>query len=392
MRGVAGYWAEALQPYTEASAEGILVSSLVSFGSAVGRTASVTVGGTPHYANEFVALVGPTATARKGDTMRLGQRLVLQADSTWDSCRKRGFGSAEALVDAARDDGGGDGRLLVYEDELVSILNITTRKGDNTSAMLRSAWDGGRLEARSRGGGSVVASSAHVSILAGITPEELRKCVSATEIANGFLNRFLIVAVRRSRIMPSPPPIPPTLEEGYVDALSDAIQFAREGRAAHLRRDAAANELWDHAYREELSVDRPGLAGAACSRAEAHALRLQIIYALLDKSTVIRLEHVEAAIAVWRYCEESAFLVFGDREDTSDADVILSELVTRPDGLSRDEIRRLFSGHRSSDDLSRVLDQLVRSRLVQEEQIQTSGRPQTRYRLTSAAHGSRPGS
>ena len=41
-------------------------------------------------------------------------------------------------------------------------------------------------------------------------------------------------------------------------------------------------------------------------------LRLSVIYAALDGSDMIEVCHLEAALAVWRYCETSAHLIFGD--------------------------------------------------------------------------------
>ena len=45
------------------------------------------------------------------------------------------------------------------------------------------------------------------------------------------------------------------------------------------------------------------MAGAVTGRAEAQVMRISAIYALLDKSRLIRREHLEAAIALWEYCE-----------------------------------------------------------------------------------------
>jgi hypothetical protein len=39
------------------------------------------------------------------------------------------------------------------------------------------------------------------------------------------------------------------------------------------------------------------------ARAPAQVLRLSMMYALLDMSTTIRKEHLEAALEIWRYCE-----------------------------------------------------------------------------------------
>ncbi len=54
-------------------------------------------------------------------------------------------------------------------------------------------------------------------------------------------------------------------------------------------------------YREvygELSTGRPGLFGAAVNRAEAQVLRLSVLYAALDRSPAVSVEHLSAARAV----------------------------------------------------------------------------------------------
>jgi len=52
--------------------------------------------------------------------------------------------------------------------------------------------------------------------------------------------------------------------------------------------------------------------GAATNRAEAHVVRLAAIYATLDRDRQIRLPHLEAALALWRYSADSARWIFGD--------------------------------------------------------------------------------
>ena len=82
-----------------------------------------------------------------------------------------------------------------------------------------------------------------------------------------------------------------------------ALRFAQQQRPITF--DDAARERWIEIY-QQLSSARPGLAGAATARAEAHTARLALIYALLDLSERICLEHLEAALAVWRYSAASA--------------------------------------------------------------------------------------
>ena len=101
-----------------------------------------------------------------------------------------------------------------------------------------------------------------------------------------------------------------------------------------------------------LSRPEPAPARSArrrTSRAEAQVLRLSAIYAALDSSSVVGLPHLQAALAVWDYCSASASHLFGDSTGDAIADRILEALVESPQGISKQQIRRLFHGHVSCD-------------------------------------------
>jgi predicted transcriptional regulator len=390
LHGLAGEYATAVEPYTEACTAGVLVSTLVSFGSAVGRNAFMPVGGITHHPNEFALLVGPTATARKGDSMQLGLRPIEHASLEWRECQLGGFGSGEAVVDAVRDPdirlegdetkvvdaGATDKRLLVFEEELAHVIAVAGREGSTLSSLLRKAWDGRRLENRTKGR-RLIATGAHVSALTGITPEELIRRMPDTEVANGFMNRFLIVAVARARTRSRPTPIPATFDRDWGEAFREALAFAREHPGPMAWSDDGG-ALWDRAYVKQLSVERAGLAGSACARAEPHALRLAMIFALLDCSKTIQLDHVQAALALWNYCEQSTRLIFGDRLGDPDADAIVREVRERGK-LTRWEVNNFFGRNRSADQLDRALQRLIELKLLREEREDSGGRPTTIY-------------
>lgn len=404
LHGPAGAYALAVQPYTEASPVAVLACVLVTFGNVVGRTPRVAVGGTVHYANEFALLVGPTSIGRKGEAMGIGKRPVTLVDGEWaNAAVSRGFGSGESIVDAVRDPrtevdedgnervvdaGARDKRLLLNEEEFGHVIAVAGRDGSTLSALIRSAWDGHRLENRTKAR-TLLATNAHVSLLAGITPTELLAKTSELEATNGFLNRFLVIATRRLQLLPSPSAIPLEFDAEWAEAFRAPLRFVREQASVlpTLVRDQAAQTLWEDAYASELSVERSGLAGAVCARAEAHTLRLSMLYALLDQSTVIGREHLEAALALWRYCEASARLVFGDRLGDQVADAIVAALRGTPGGLTRNEIGRLFSGHRRKDELDQALALLMTAGIVAVETDSTGGRPVTRVRLVDAEAG-----
>jgi hypothetical protein len=395
LHGIAGEYALAVQPHTEACVPGVLVSVLIGFGNAAHRNAYMDVGGDRHHVNENSLLVGPQAIGRKGVAMGIGLRAIENANGDWAACIKRGFGSGEAIVDEVRDrvtaiedgeekivdEGANDKRLLIFEDEFAHVITVTGREGSTSSSHIRNAWDGRRLEARTRTK-TVIATGAHISVLAGITREELFRIMPNTDLHNGFLNRFLITAVTRARMLPNPPPIRPDFDSEWADKFGSVLTWTRQDGASRMKRDEAAEALWDRAYREQLSIDRSGLAGAVCSRAEAHTLRLSMLYALLDRSTVIRLEHVQAALALWRYGEASARLVFGDRLGHAVADGILDELRSNGSGeMTKSDAHNLFGRNVRASEIDTGFALLQEARLATVEKKATGGRAAVVIRL-----------
>jgi hypothetical protein len=120
---------------------------------------------------------------------------------------------------------------------------------------------------------------------------------------------------------------------------------------------------------EELSAETPGLLGSIVARAEAQTLRLALIYALLCDEPkrgehfadpiMIRAPHLEAARAVWNYCDASARYIFGDMIGDPVMDEILRALRAAGDaGMSRTQISDLFGRNKRSDQIGAALEGL----------------------------------
>ena len=129
--------------------------------------------------------------------------------------------------------------------------------------------------------------------------------------------------MRRSKRLPEGGQLDPAVLDDLAAQVGRAIE--RAYRVGVLHRDADARELWAKAY-EEFGDGSDGLAGAITARPEAQTLRLSVAYAVLDGSPVIRAEHIQAALAVWSYCEASALAIFGDALGDPIADRLLAEL------------------------------------------------------------------
>jgi len=104
------------------------------------------------------------------------------------------------------------------------------------------------------------------------------------------------------------------------------------------------------------------MRGELCGRAEAHALRLSLIYALLDSSDCIRPDHIKPALAFWDYCERSIAQIFGAASGDADRERILTALSAGP--LTITELRRVFQNNRDSDWIKAKMAALVRAGIV----------------------------
>jgi hypothetical protein len=210
------------------------------------------------------------------------------------------------------------------------------------------------------------------------TRDDLLKYLDRTDAANGFGNRFLWLCARRSKLLPDGGALDPATLAPLVAELQDAIRFARGHGEASLPRDGQAAAVWRNIY-GELSEGRPGLCGAMVGRADAQVVRLSLLYALMDRSSEIRREHLEAALAVWDYAEASARYIFGAGLGDHVADEILRRLRAAPDGLTRTDISQSFGGHRAAADLARALGLLTRHDLAHAMSETTGGRPGERW-------------
>ena len=267
-----------------------------------------------------------------------------------------------------KDQGVSDKRLLVVESEFAQTLKVVRREGNTLSPVIRQAWDTGTLRTLTRND-PTVATDAHISILGHITRQELGKDLSENDCSNGFANRFLWVAVKRSQLLPDGG------SELDLAPLQARLAQALCQTTGGMSRSPAARSLWHDLY-PSLTADRPGAWGKATSRGEAQTLRLSMIYALLDGTTVIDVPHLQAALAVWQYAEASARLIFHENEETLDPlEKLLLEQITRFPGINRKRLHKALGGHVSAEVMVKALGTLAEQGKARAEQVATGGRP-----------------
>jgi hypothetical protein len=380
--GIPGEVVELFRPYSEADPVALLLSFLTGFGNAVGLRPHMLADGSVHRTNLFALLIGRTSKARKGTAWARSRSLLGLVDLVWMGERvKSGLSSGEGLITAVADEQqdrkgevvapAKDKRLLVIEEEFSRVLTVAHREGNSLSENIRQAWDGKDLATMTKT--PLTAKSPHISIIGHITLQELTKKLTETEQANGFANRFLHALVTRSQVLADGG----DPDWGELQNLARRIRKHKEAaaRLGEVRRSADASARWAELYDLMAEDDEPGMVGAAAARVEAHTLRLSLVYALACGSSVVELDHLEAAWALWGYCRQSLDYIFGDNLGDEVADRLLSGLKAEfPSGVDRDAQYQLLGRHVPATRLTVATELLIRLGLATLAIEKTGGR------------------
>lgn len=388
--GIAGQIVKIIEPLTEASPESILSQLLIAFGNCVGRGPYRKQAGI-HHLNEFMVLIGPTARGRKGTAWNAIQNLLAAIDQHWLADRiKDGLQSGEAIVHAVRDEitapvpmhkrkaghaqglqmavldpGVTDKRLLLLEEEFGRLLTVAARTGNTLSSTLRKCWDANQWLHVEGKVSPEKATGAHVSMIGHVTLMELLQCLNEIENRNGFSNRVLWVATRRTKKIPLPGWI--NWKKTYpkiVVALSKILSDINAVPARQMDWSPQGNAAWQTFYTSIPEADA-GILGPIIARSDAHVLRLTMLYAILDASCLMTQHHLRAAIAFWQYCQRSAQWAFAEKTGNKMADRIFWALQHEPNGMTRQQIREeCFSDHCSKTTLDLAFASLQEANLV----------------------------
>ena len=404
--GLAGDTVRLMEPNTEADPTGLLIELISAVGNVIGRGAYFKVEQDKHYCKINPVLVGETSKARKGTGLNRIRQYVKLVDEEWfEACIASGLSSGEGLIHRLRDPderenedgelevkdpGVSDKRLLVEEPEFASPLTVMRREANTLSMVVRNAWDDRPLENLTKNSHER-ATDTHITIIGHVTRSELLRHLNEEKVGGGIGNRFLFVLVQRSKALPHGGEADAVTDD-QVRRLQEAVAFGKEEREISLSAEVedqygySAKELWEEVY-ADLSEGRRGLFGAVVSRAEAYVRRIATIYAVLDLSEDVKVAHLLAALAVWQYCEQSAYLIFGDRTGDRLADELLEALKDAgEEGMTRNDIHDFFGRNQKSVRIGSVLRDLERQGLVRMEKEKTDGpgRPTERWFVRDA--------
>jgi hypothetical protein len=374
MYGLVGEFVDLVSPNSESDPAALTLGFLDAFGNAIGRGPHFRVEGDRHGMNLFVVFVGDTSKSRKGTAMSYTLNLFGRADPEWASTRvQSGLSSGEGLTTACGE-AGKDRRIFFVEDEFASVLKVMSRRGNTLSTTLRRAWDGKALQVATKHRPLLV-EEPHVSLLGHTTAYDLRRYLDRVEIANGFCNRTLWVCTRRSKLLPFGGEISERLFGKLAKQTKRALAAAM--KLTQLGISERSRDMWSDVYADLTTVE-PGPVGQATARADAQVRRLAALYASIDKSAEVKVQHLKAALEIWRYCAESATFLFG-RNQRGPAARILKVLQESGSGLTRTEISAALSRHLNGDEIHRALESLKNSGFALCRLISTGGRSAERW-------------
>lgn len=390
--GLLGEIVDATDPHTEADPVGVLVALLAGVGALVGPSPHVMVGPTRHPLLIWPLIFGATSSGRKGEALAAARQYLRVASTDFDGISAGGLSSGEGLIARIKDPeevdeskgfsqspGTSDKRLLVTEPEFAAVMARAKREGNTLAAILREAWDGGRLGVLTKT--HVKASSSHISILGQITPKEFRLRLVEADLAGGTYNRFLPVYVSRSKLLPLPKPVPQATLKALSEKLNAAI--VKASRIAEIGLDHAAETLWSTELYFEFAGDDDEDAAWTdfAQRAAPYCRRVAALYAALDDRREVNEGDMIAAAALVRYSVESAQYVLSRTSGDTRLDKIgraVAEAVNAGRvGATRTEISGLFGRNLPAPVLDELIDQLVSSGKYMKVTIPTGGRSAT---------------
>ena len=385
--GVVHQFADDITPFTEADPFAVFMQALAAFGAIIGE-GPFTLLDRPQPPLISPIIVGGTAKARKGTSWAPVKNLILRVEPDFASQIVNGFASGEALVDAVRDkdpddddDRVRDRRLLVPDEEYARHLKVCQRESSILSAVIRNAYDGERLENRSRGGGVVTATNPHISFIGHIVESELRRYMVSSEIAGGFANRHLFVSTKASKTLKRGVHISDDMFEFHADQVRRAVIFARSQR--NIEWSPEADQLWDDDLRPKMMADDvPGMIGQLVARPEGNTARLAQLLALSDQSSIIDVPHLAGAWSIWQRCRGDVDRIFEGMSGNDALDKLIAALAAAPSGLDGVGAKTVLGGN----NVKTVTDEGIDAGLIVKITTPSGGRGRPGVRYFHADH------
>ena len=368
---------------SEASPEAVALNTIVYFSALIGREKIVY-----RWADTFidarpsVLLVGKSGS-NKGISEHFVNKAFIEAQQRMRhkidfqplDIRSGGLNSGEGLIQSLRDEtepGAGDGvndkRALIVEPEFSKVLAVSNREGATLSGTLRNFHDGLDQRNTTKANPSKC-TNPHLVMMAHITQQELLNQLKATDLANGFMNRFMVCNVVQDKDVPNPTPAPKEAFNAVVQQLVEVMEFVNQGQTMTESEcfKAKFESIYSTLRHPKGTLPKQQLL----ARSPKYTRMLAMIFALMEKQTVITNEHLNAALVYIRYWWKSVSFIFENDvevmayEKTKGLSEKVLEAITKIHGDSgkctKTDISNTFNRKVTSKDINAALSILLES-------------------------------
>ncbi|UFQ16433.1 MULTISPECIES: DUF3987 domain-containing protein [Streptomyces] len=392
--GPIGEAVEKVMPVTEADPVGIYAATLSLFSAAINGHVT-TEDGRPIAV--WTVLAGRSGIGCKGTAYRNARALMGPPFDGFFSTRiVSGVSSGPSLVSnlygielaSMGSEDGPDSRALIIEEEWAEILK-RAKRCPTFDQKLRTAWDGGEIQNRTKGKDGTGEVQRVERPLLGfhchITPGEWASFVSATAALGGSYNRLLPVLVEQSKMLPygkrSGIKADLRLAEAYrwAKAKPRAIQLAKEAYGAF-------DEI--RAVMLGKMANTPEHIGVYFERTAEQVLRVAAVLAASEMKTRISKKALQAAWAFVQYSINSVEKLVTEAHDGSQVRVkslpdMIREVLKRHGGeCTSTLLLRSLQAHTNAAGLKETVDQLDDVEYFKGKSS-TSGPKPTIYRLVT---------
>lgn len=291
------------------------------------------------YPKIYGVVIGPSSSGKE-QTIGWPSELLRRIEPDWVSGRtlggiSSGEGLAEAIQTMDRDGAvGSPGSALVLLGEMGQLFTQIRRDGSATLPILLRMWDGdGRLQVPTRKD-PVQLDKSHVGLLGCTSPQQFQRGFDQSSWESGFGNRFLMSYNSGTK--------PPSSYSGAPDGLFNRIVLEWSGRLSKLpsgsmQLSSSGRAFWEGIIDSLWEVERSG--GDRAGRTRAKVLRIAMIYAISEGSTLINPEHLQAGIAWVDYHHDVVAMLLGSTLGYDPADTIAQFFRDHPhDRLTRSDI------------------------------------------------------
>ncbi len=390
--------------FSEASKVAVAANIISTFSAIVGRTAYQHIGDGTCHARPFFLLTGKTGKARKGTSEYTPKRIfdtvetMLGEDYTPAKRHEGGLSTGEGLGWTIRDDtldedgevteaGVKDKRLYISEAEFAGTMAAASREKNTLSATIRTAWDGKNISPLVKNA-QWCATNPHIVITGHITSAELLDRMSDVDAQSGFMNRFVILHIVRPKLVPLPKRTPDADVQRIAALFAEAVIFARDNDhqgsdGVEMKLSPDAIKYWCGRYKA-LTKEDSGLAGVLLVRTEIYCRMFAMIFALLDKSATIEVDHIKAALAWIRYWRDSVRYIFqtlaakAEASKMNDTAKSVYEFISSNSKCTRTELTNHFKNKLNSSEITQGLNYLMNAApplIKQEMKPRADGKP-----------------